>query len=88
MMLNGKRLCLHTGYDIITDLHHGFTFACKPWLLVAFHFNWPHLIWYNKHWAMNEPGYIQGMPVARREPKRWLLRGIAWPCKLMVRYGS
>ena len=54
-----------TGYDIATDLHHGFTLLVGR-LLVAFHFNWPHLVWYNRDWALDEAGYIQGMPVYRK----------------------
>lgn len=72
------------GYDITTDLHHGFTLVIgniRKRLIIGFHFNRPTLVWYNRHYALDEPGYIQGMPVIRRKPKRWLLRGIQWQRK-------
>jgi hypothetical protein len=68
------------GYDIVTDLHHGFS-LCVGRLYIGFHYNLPHLVYYNRHWAMDEAGYIQGMPVYRRKPKRWLIRGVRWPMK-------
>src|ERR1700740_2595580 len=47
-------------------------------LICGFCFDRPRLVWFNKYWALHEPGYIQGMPVMRAKPKRWRLRGIHW----------
>lgn len=67
-----------TGYDIGTDMHHGFTLLLGK-RLVGLHWNWPHLTWFNRSWMVDEHGVIKGMPVPRRKPKKWLLRGIVWP---------
>ncbi len=74
-------IAFRTGYDITTDLHHGFTLSIgsvRKRLTLGFHWDWPRLYWYNRHWAMDEPDYLQGMPVLREKPKKWLLRGIQW----------
>ncbi len=69
------------GYDITTDLHHGVTIVWgkRRKRMLAFHWNWPHVVWFNRSWAVDERGYIQGLPVYRVKRKRWLLRGIIWP---------
>ena len=68
------------GYDITTDLHHGFVLVWgkRRKRLLAFHWNWPHLVWFNRSWAVDEAGYIRGMPVYRKTKKKWLLRAIKW----------
>jgi len=47
--------------------------------------DWPKLIWAHEAWAVNEPGYLRGMPVRRPRPLRrlwpgqkWHLRGVGW----------
>ena len=77
------RVQLYTGYDIIADLPHGFNLLLGR-LIVSFHFDWPRPVWYNKFYALNEHGYVQGMPVRRAKPKRWRLRGIQFPMKYRV----
>ena len=77
MLIKRKHFIFRTGYDIRADCHHGFTLKIGK-LLIACQFDWPHIIWFNRDWAVNEAGYIQGMPVLRRKPKRWLLRGVSW----------
>ncbi len=89
MLIKRKWFALSTGYNIQHDCHHGITLAVgrrrnvlpdqpRYRLVCGFCFNSPRLTWYNKHWAMDEPGYIQGQPVMRAKPKKWLLRGIQW----------
>jgi hypothetical protein len=94
MLIKRKWFALSTGYHFNYDCHHGFTLAlwprwrmdtipdwqhqCRYRLVCGFCFNFPRLIWYNKHWALNEPGYIQGQPILRAKPKKWRLRGIQW----------
>jgi hypothetical protein len=73
-----------TGYDIGSDLHHGFVFNAGRFI-VNFHFDRPRLVWYNKYWHVDEPGYVQGLPVPRKKPKKWLLRGIEWYVDLRFR---
>lgn len=73
-----------TGYDIVSDLPHGFTL--HAWgLTFNLHFAAPKAVWYNQHWAVNEKGYVQGMPVLRQRRKWWLLRGFT-PPRLDVRF--
>ncbi len=76
---------LQTGYNIVADLPHGFVFLLGG-LLISLHFDWPRPVWYNRDWALNERGYIQGMPVHRAKPKRWLLRGMKFPFKFRMRW--
>ena len=45
----------------------------------------PKLVWLDEIWAVNEPGYVRGMPVARRgiassewTGRRYHLAGIHW----------
>ena len=79
------KLALQTGYDIIADLPHGFNLLVGR-LLVSFHWDWPRPVWHNRNWALNEAGYIQGMPVYRKKPKRWLLRSVQFPMRFRVRW--
>jgi hypothetical protein len=65
------------GYDIISDLPHGFVLSVGRFI-VNFHYDWPSLVWYDRYWHINEQGYLAGLPVPRKKPKRWLLRGIKW----------
>lgn len=74
-----------TGYDIGCDLHHGFTLKVGK-LLIASHWDWPRIIWYNRSWAVNEHGYVQGMPIMRRKPKLWPIRKIYWERKFEVHW--
>ncbi len=69
------------GYDIATDLHHGVTIVWgkRRKRMLAFHWNWPHVVWFNRNWMVDEHGVIKGMPVARRKPKKWLVRNIHFP---------
>ncbi len=90
MLIRRKYFVLQTGYDITTDLHHGFNIGftrawkLSPWLLICWHYGWPQLIWYNRYYAVNESGYLRGFPVARPKAKWWLLRGIRWPHQFRV----
>lgn len=76
---------LQTGYDIGSDLHHGFTLKVGK-LLIGCHWDWPQVIWYNRSWAVNEKGYVQGMPVVRRRPRKFLFRSICWSRKFEVHW--
>ena len=74
-----------TGYDIVSDLPHGFTLHLFG-RTFNFHWDWPKPVWFNRSWAVNEKGYMQGMPIMRRKPKKWLLRSIQ-PPRIDVRFG-
>lgn len=71
------------GYDIGSDLHHGLTIAWNK-RVIGFHWNWPYFLWYNRLWAMNEQGYIPGMPVYRAKEKKWRIRAFVWPVSLKI----
>jgi hypothetical protein len=95
-----KHLAVSWGYDIETDSPFSFRMAlghrdCEPdtiihrpiryRLLFGFWFDWPKLIWAHETWAVDEPGYLRGMPVRRPRPLRrlwpgqkWHLRGLSW----------
>lgn len=74
-----------TGYDIISDLPHGFTLHVFD-RTFNFHFDWPKPVWFDRSWAVNEKGYVRAMPVWRDRPKKWLLRGFT-PPRVNVRFG-
>ncbi len=77
-MIRRKHWALSLGYDIATDCPYGVTlclghrekhvgsFGPQYRFVVSFSFDWPKLSWKHETWALNEPGYIKGMPVARR----------------------
>ncbi len=54
-------------------------------LVVGFAFDWPKLIWHNSDWAVNELGYVRGLPVYRRgypayawTGRRWTIYHVSW----------
>lgn len=78
-----KRLAFRTGYNIELDTHHGFDLYAFGWRL-AFGFDWPRIAWFNRDWAVDEKGTLRSLPVLRRKPKKWLIRGISWPVRIKV----
>jgi hypothetical protein len=90
-----KHLAASWGYDALTDSAFSFRMAAvhrqaaqgefKYRLVFGFWFDWPKLIWAHETWAVDEPGYLRGMPVRRPQPLRrlwpgqkWHLRGLSW----------
>ncbi len=90
MLIKRKSWALSIGYHIEHDCFgislaagrrrnvYPFPGGVRYRLVCGLAFATPKLIWYNKHWALNEPGYIQGQPIMRAKPKKWLLRGVTW----------
>jgi hypothetical protein len=97
MIIRRKHWALQTGYDVSTDCPFGFTLCLGQRiktkyqsgpvyrLVIGLSFDWPKLLWAEEAWAMNERGYIRGMPVARQgiRSSAWTgrarhLAGITW----------
>lgn len=81
MQILRRHFALQLGYDISTDCWHGITLALgardgtgsRYRLILSFSFDWPQIVWRDEVWVINEPGYIRGLPVARRG-----VRSSAW----------
>lgn len=93
MMIRLKHFALSIGYDIGTDCPYGFTLALgrragrKPgepiWkFIVECHWDLPKLVWRWEEFAINEPGYVQGLPVPRLG-----IRSSAWTGREFSLYG-
>jgi hypothetical protein len=84
-----KHLAASWGYDINTDCPFGLRVALGHRkadagssmlyrLIVHLYFDWPKLVWAHEAWAVNEPGYLQGMPVARQGVRSSAWTGREW----------
>ena len=97
MMIRMRHFALNWGYDIQTDCPFSLTIALGHsrlvWkhaypryrLIVSFAFDWPKVEWRDTEWAVNEPGYLQGMPVQRQgiaasawTGRRMTVRRVTW----------
>lgn len=87
-MIRTKYFAISWGYHIQTDLPFSLTVAIghrKPEnggyryrSIFQCYCDWPKFHWVNETWAMNEPGYLQGMPIARRGVPSSLWTGRPW----------
>ena len=77
MLWKTRHLALQVGYDIETDYRFVAVLAIgarqptpeaprRYRLILKMGLDLPRITWRNETWAVNEPGYIRGMPVARR----------------------
>jgi hypothetical protein len=77
MQIVRKQWAFQTGYDIHHDLIHGFQLHLghrvkkKPGepvyrVSIFAQWDWPKLVWRSATWAVNEAGYVRGMPVLRQ----------------------
>lgn len=92
-----KHLAASWGYDIVSDCRFSLRVGIEQRhrdgepgyilyrLFFGFYCDWPKLAWAHEAWAVDEPGYLRGMPVARQGVKsstwtgrEWHLLGIQW----------
>ena len=95
-MIRTKHFALNWGYDIRTDCPFSLTLALGHHpprfqydffykFVVFFAFDWPKVEWRDTEWAVNEPGYLRGLPVQRQgiaasawTGRRMTVRRITW----------
>lgn len=78
MMYRGKHVFLQTGYHIGSDCRYGLTvglghrdltpenqYGPRYRLIISFVFDRPVAWWRQEAYAINEPGYVKGIPVGR-----------------------
>lgn len=74
MQILRRHFALQVGYDVSTGCRYGVTLGLgardgkgsRYRLILSFSFDWPQIVWRDEVWVINEPGYIRGLPVARR----------------------
>lgn len=93
MLIRRRSWALMIGYDIGTDLPYGLVLGIgeRPQgrgyrFIVNWHFGLPTAVYALEEWALNETGYLRGLPIARAGIKssawtgrdRWIVSW-RWP---------
>lgn len=90
-----KHFAVSWGYDLPTDSWFGLRVylgyrkpepQCPHYRFAfRFYFDWPKLTWAHETWAVDEAGYLRGLPVMRQgvrssawTGREWHLRGVEW----------
>lgn len=84
-MIVRKHFALQTGYHAGTDTRYGITLALgyrigKPRYRFVASLVWdlPKFVYASEDWALNEPGYVRGLPIGRQG-----VRSSAWTGRSM-----
>jgi hypothetical protein len=90
-----ERFALAWGHDIHRDCPFSLTIALgfrkrhfmgpRYRFVFKVYWAWPQISWADDTWALNEEGYLPGMPIARRgipsslwTGRPWHIRSVAW----------
>ena len=85
-MIRAKYFAINWGYHIGSDCPFGLTIALghreglgsRYRAIFDCYWDWPKFHWVNENWAMNEAGYVRGMPIGRRGVRSSLWTGRDW----------
>jgi hypothetical protein len=93
-MIRTKHFALSWGYNVGTDTRYGLTIGMgahqkageRGWPrwrnVFSVWFDRPQFRWISETWRMNEPGCLQGLPIARQG-----IRSSAWTGRDMTLWG-